>query len=324
MKKILISIIIPTYNRAHLISETLDSVLAQAYEHWECIVVDDGSTDHTDAILNDYCKKDNRIQYHHRPKDRLKGANACRNYGFEKAVGQYIQWFDSDDLMHPDLLQLQLQNIQTTKKAISICNFCFFRNLNDIDNSKPFNVFDTGASNQKLLTSFVSGTTVLNTQAVFFYKNAVKDIRFDEQLHRAQDLDFVFKAFSKNIESISNLDTKLVFIRRHKQSITDAFKNREREAVYSEVTVRYRIWSELKDEKISKESMLGALKMYLQSLKHLLYINNYTVFLKKLAGVFKIVNNKLKLLVLKLYCLAIVYIFTKRGLTAYQKVINQI
>ena len=78
--KPLVSIIIPTYNRAHLIAETLDSIIAQTYTNWECIVVDDGSTDPTDELMETYCKKDSRFQYYHRPKNRPKGANACRNY----------------------------------------------------------------------------------------------------------------------------------------------------------------------------------------------------------------------------------------------------
>lgn len=107
----LVSIIIPTYNRAHLIGQTLDSVLAQTYEHWECIVVDDGSSDYTDELLAFYCEKDSRIKYHHRPADRIKGANACRNHGFELSKGEYIQWFDSDDLMVEDHLIEKLNAI---------------------------------------------------------------------------------------------------------------------------------------------------------------------------------------------------------------------
>ncbi|WP_372938266.1 glycosyltransferase family 2 protein, partial [Seonamhaeicola sp.] len=90
MSQPLVSIIIPTYNRAHLIGETLDSVLAQTYTHWECIVVDDGSSDHTSQVVATYCKNDARFQYHQRPLDRPKGANACRNYGFELSKGEYI------------------------------------------------------------------------------------------------------------------------------------------------------------------------------------------------------------------------------------------
>lgn len=105
----LVSIIIPTYNRAHLLGETLESVLAQTYTNWECIVVDDGSTDYTKEMMEFCCEKDKRIQYHHRPMDRPKGANACRNYGFELSKGDFVNWFDSDDLMNPAFIQEKIR-----------------------------------------------------------------------------------------------------------------------------------------------------------------------------------------------------------------------
>src|SRR5690554_3366688 len=107
----LVSIIIPTYNRAHLIGETLDSVLAQTYTHWECIVVDDGSTDNTDEVMAEYLIKDSRIQYFHRPNTHLPGGNGARNYGFLQSKGKYIQWFDSDDLMDVEKLKVKVENI---------------------------------------------------------------------------------------------------------------------------------------------------------------------------------------------------------------------
>ena len=104
----LVSIIIPTYNRANLIGETLNSIKAQTYTNWECIVVDDGSTDQSDRVLEIYCKKDHRFQFYNRPEKRPKGANACRNYGFKKSKGVYILFFDSDDFMLKTKLELQL------------------------------------------------------------------------------------------------------------------------------------------------------------------------------------------------------------------------
>ncbi|MBT0608446.1 glycosyltransferase family 2 protein [Aequorivita echinoideorum] len=133
-----VSIIIPTYNRAHLIGETLDSILAQTYTNWECIIVDDGSTDNMDAVVESYLRKDQRFQYHHRPKNRKKGANTCRNYGFELSKGDYIQWLDSDDLISRNKLE----------KQISILNLCspldivfgkWKRFKEDIDNAVDIN-----------------------------------------------------------------------------------------------------------------------------------------------------------------------------------------
>ena len=82
--------IIPTYNRAHLIGETLDSVLAQTYQHWECIIVDDGSSHNTDRVVSEYVKKDSWFKYYHRPDEHLPGGNGARNYGFKMSQGKFI------------------------------------------------------------------------------------------------------------------------------------------------------------------------------------------------------------------------------------------
>src|SRR5690554_6036808 len=91
----LVSIIIPVFNRANLIGETLDSVLTQCYSNWECIVIDDGSTDHTIEIINGFCIKDYRFKLFIRNREP-KGAPTCRNIGLSIANGQYINFFDSD------------------------------------------------------------------------------------------------------------------------------------------------------------------------------------------------------------------------------------
>ena len=104
----LVSIIIPTYNRAHLIGETLDSVLAQTYPNWECIVVDDGSIDDTENLVLAYVAEDVRIQYHKRPNYKIKGAPSCRNFGVEISKGSYIMWLDDDDLIGENKLLFQV------------------------------------------------------------------------------------------------------------------------------------------------------------------------------------------------------------------------
>jgi glycosyltransferase involved in cell wall biosynthesis len=114
MNDILVSIIIPTYNRANVLDQTLDSVLRQTYTNWECIVVDDGSTDGTDKMVSEYCKQDSRFQYHKRPKECRKGGNVCRNLGFELSKGIFIKWLDSDDVLSDDLLLSQINVVRTS------------------------------------------------------------------------------------------------------------------------------------------------------------------------------------------------------------------
>ena len=88
-----VSVVIPTYNRADVISRAIDSILNQTYKDFEIIVVDDGSTDYTEDVIDSY--SDNRLQYI--KFDGNNGANAARNEGIKQADGKYISFLDSDD-----------------------------------------------------------------------------------------------------------------------------------------------------------------------------------------------------------------------------------
>lgn len=117
----LVSIIIPSFNRAHLLGATLESILLQTYQNWECIVVDDESNDVTDELMRFYCEKDSRIQYYEREKNLPKGANSCRNFGFDLSKGDYIIWFDSDDIMLPDYLEVLINSFKDCVQCV-ICS----------------------------------------------------------------------------------------------------------------------------------------------------------------------------------------------------------
>ncbi|UOQ97069.1 glycosyltransferase family 2 protein [Hymenobacter sp. 5317J-9] len=101
------SVIIPTYNRAGFIGATLDSVLAQDLAEFEVLVVDDGSTDHTAAVVQAYT--DPRL--HYLPKANAE-RGAARNYGVARAQGEYVLFLDSDDLLHPNHLSTLRAGIQ--------------------------------------------------------------------------------------------------------------------------------------------------------------------------------------------------------------------
>lgn len=101
----LVSIIMPTYNCAKFIGKTIESVIAQTYENWELIIVDDCSKDNTEEVVSKY--KDNRIKYY-----RLKnnsGAAVARTEAMKKAIGSYMAFLDSDDLWKEDKIEKQLE-----------------------------------------------------------------------------------------------------------------------------------------------------------------------------------------------------------------------
>ena len=101
----LISIIMPSYNTAKYISESINSVLAQTYTEWELIIVDDCSTDNTDEVIANFLK-DERIKYLKNEKN--SGAAISRNKALREAKGKYVAFLDSDDLWHPEKLERQL------------------------------------------------------------------------------------------------------------------------------------------------------------------------------------------------------------------------
>ncbi len=95
------SIIIPTFNRAGLIVSTINSVLKQNYNDFEIIVVDDGSTDSTKEVILKKIGRNSNIKYYHQENSER---GAARNYGVQKATGEYIVFLDSDDIMHQNHL----------------------------------------------------------------------------------------------------------------------------------------------------------------------------------------------------------------------------
>lgn len=106
----LVSVIIPTYNRANLIQQSVKSVLNQTYNNFEIIIIDDGSSDNTEEVINKL--NDNRIRYIKHAVN--KGASAARNTGIREAKGKYIAFQDSDDHWLPDKLEKQVKRIENT------------------------------------------------------------------------------------------------------------------------------------------------------------------------------------------------------------------
>ncbi|MBD0823869.1 glycosyltransferase family 2 protein [Aestuariibaculum marinum] len=210
----LVSIIIPTFNRAHLIGETLDSVLAQTYTNWECIVVDDGSTDNTASVLQSYIDKDSRFQYHHRPKNRLPGGNAARNYGFELSSGEYIQWFDDDDLMVPEKLEVKLTYLLDNKVDFVMSKTKYF-NKNGYNNKSYGYNYSEGDIN---FLSFVMTHITWVTNDMIIKRSVAEKISFNEVLKSGQEFNFSCKLLLET-NSLKKVDEFLTLKRFHKISI---------------------------------------------------------------------------------------------------------
>ena len=124
----LVSVIVPTFNRSNFLGETLDSVIRQTYTNWECIVVDDSSQDYTQELMEFYTGRDKRISFLSIPPEK-KGAAACRNYALGVATGDFIQFLDSDDILHKDKLKAQLDNAKD-RDSVFFCRWGYFSGNN--------------------------------------------------------------------------------------------------------------------------------------------------------------------------------------------------
>jgi len=217
IQKDLVSIIIPTYNRAHLIGETLDSVIKQTYENWECIIVDDGSTDYTKKLLEFYREIDPRIKFFSRPPERPKGANACRNYGFEKSRGSYINWFDSDDLMHPEKLEIQVKFLKNISSNFSVCQTLVFKD----GDKESLNLRHPRIFSDNALEDYISIQIVWLTPSSLWKRSFLESMEhlFDEELQAAQEWEFHCRCLFKS-SYYHYINQPLVYVREHLQSIS--------------------------------------------------------------------------------------------------------
>jgi len=210
----LVSIIIPTFNRAVLIGETLDSVLAQTYKNWECIIVDDGSTDNTAEVVQGYLG-DPRFQYHHRPADRPKGANACRNYGFELSKGEFVNWFDDDDVMLVDFIKRKVENFEN--QTIIVISTGYIVNEN-FEKLKLLQLVEPSS----LYKDFILWNSQIITDSVMFRKDYLinKDL-FSYKIKRGQETELFSRLFFEvSSPQYKLINTPLFLYRQHSDTKT--------------------------------------------------------------------------------------------------------
>lgn len=117
----MISVIVPVYNVCDYLKEAIDSVLNQTYKNLEIILVDDGSIDGSEDIIEEYSKKDDRIKCIHQ---KNQGLSAARNVGLENAHGEYVFFFDSDDYLHSQIFDILINVLNETNSDIVIASHC--------------------------------------------------------------------------------------------------------------------------------------------------------------------------------------------------------
>jgi glycosyltransferase involved in cell wall biosynthesis len=245
-----VSIIIPTYNRAHLILTTLESIRNQDYINWECLIVDDHSTDNSIAVISEFIKKDNRFSLHIRPANRSKGANACRNYGFELSNGFYIQWFDSDDIMTQNHISSLIKAIIVKKLDFAIgdtYNFIEGKGLV----GKPYN-FDRQGS---ILNANNFGKQSIGciTDDFLGKREILKNIKFNEVLTDGDEYNLFIQLLHEN-KNGDFVNSVLTYRRLHKNTLSNREGLTDMEYYIKVATIKYLTFQDI--EKYQNNELL--------------------------------------------------------------------
>lgn len=246
----LISIIIPVYNTEKYLRQCLDSIINQTYTNFEVLLVNDGSTDSSGMICQEYVENDSRFRYFEKENG---GASSARNLGLERSGGAYITFIDSDDWVDPKYLEV----LYTTLKE------------NDVDISiSSFKLFEPGGIHYTLAYSTQAEATLLNvgkkTRFEFleifpklgylihdFYNVSQKlfkrellctdfrnvDLLFDERIQFSEDLDFFFRLYLR-ASSVFYVKEMTYIYRKHGMSSTanyDEIKALQRLEIYKKL-----------------------------------------------------------------------------------------
>lgn len=218
----LVSIIVPVLDRLELLQETVFSIQAQSYEEWELILVDDGSLEQTKDYLQKTALDDPRMRYLTRPIGRKAGGNAARNFGFENSKGSLINWFDSDDRMHPLFLEKKVSAFLSKRE----CSIVFSKTI-ETDFEKLFSRNDRLYCSKNILRDYIlRNVSWFLPDAMFNRAYLIGKILFDEDLKGGQDRDFFISLMANEKPSYVILDFYATFYRLHSNSISEKMYRR--------------------------------------------------------------------------------------------------
>lgn len=210
--KEMVSIIMPVYNSEKYISEAIDSVCNQSYKNWELLIVNDGSTDQTSEIIDDYEKKDSRIKVFHR---RNKGVSIARNFALKQISGEYVTFIDSDDVYHLERLRKMLQVFQKYKD----CDIVFSKHkefIGELNKDDTVGSEKIVVNNDDVLCKFISDLNshyMCNTmiRSEIAKKEEFAPIRFGEDFCYIRDCVW-------NCRQMAVLDEVLYYYRRDNEN----------------------------------------------------------------------------------------------------------
>ncbi|USL95940.1 glycosyltransferase [Riemerella anatipestifer] len=311
----LISVIVPVYNAENYVEECLQSISNQTYRNIEIIVINDGSTDNSGAICDRYAMTDSRVRVIHKSNG---GLSNTRNVGIENAKGIYFSFIDSDDIIHPQFLEILYNLIQKTKSSVSCCKYYMFSDYAEISGvfnatkllkeETSFEVFTRDEFFATLYNKVYHVNNVITCNKLYSH-SLFKELRFREKMLHEDEFLFNDLYGNRGLEFnvVYTHDEPLYFYRRVNNSITNTKMNLKKMLslmqLYKEREVLFYYRGDSEMHVILQRRAIGIIKKMLQEgcargLVQNLTINDY----KQILTVpFLKVIERVKLVVLIFY-----------------------
>lgn len=216
-----VSVIIPCYNYGHFLREAIASVMRQSYPNWECIIIDDGSSDNTREVAGELCLQDSRIKYIHQAN---QGTAAARNAGLKHSKGQFIQFLDADDLIekHKFVCQIQFLIANPHIDVVYSGARMFSGSMHErVFLPEAIQELNTSGRGLNIVKDFLNGKLPLMSSPIF-RRSILEDVGlFIEQIKASEDYEFWLRCAltdkSFYFLSVNNTNT---LIRKGHQSLS--------------------------------------------------------------------------------------------------------
>lgn len=215
----LISVIIPIYNKEKYLECCLESVISQTYKKLEIVLVDDGSTDDSQKICEQYAKEDLRIKVFHKSNG---GVSEARNFGIEHSKGQYITFVDSDDKVTEDYVEFLWKLIENGKYNMSVCSLYIYFGSNNHIVAQGNGQREILSSKQCIERMCYDNEVVACVCAKMMHRDLFHNIKFPIG-KLFEDIGTSYRLFEENMEIACGFSPKYYYCIRPNSIVTSSF-----------------------------------------------------------------------------------------------------
>lgn len=210
-----ISVVVPCYNQAVFLDDCINSLINQTYTNWECILVNDGSTDNTEEIALNWQKKDHRIKY---IKKINGGLSSARNTGIQNVTGDFVQFLDCDDYLYNEKFEKSVKEINNQTNTVVITNFQLFDSATQTV-LPPHCILKKEYFSQKEILLKWDNTFSIPIHCALFSRDIVEKYKFNEELKAKEDWIFWLQAY-ENAPETHFIEEYLLAYRMNSASMT--------------------------------------------------------------------------------------------------------